>query len=75
VLKALTRTPYEEPLPPEMEGMGGLEMLGLVGTLAPGATSVPGPLAELSRLTPRFAGVVDAGKDGVEGAVREWLAG
>jgi hypothetical protein len=55
--------------------MGGLEMLGLVGTLAPGATSVPGPLAELSRLTPRFAGVVDAGKDGVEGAVREWLAG
>jgi hypothetical protein len=58
-----------------MRDMSGLEMLGLVGSLAPGAAKVPAPLADLSRLSPRFDGVVDAGKDGVEDAVRDWLAG
>jgi len=75
VLKALTRTPYDQPLPPEMQQMSGLELLGQVEALAPEASGVPGPLAELAELSPRFDGVVDAGRSGVEDAVREWLAG
>ena len=75
VLKALTRTPYDQPLPPEMQQISGLELLGQVEALAPEASGVPGPLAELAELSPRFDGVVDAGRSGVEDAVREWLAG
>lgn len=75
VLRALTRTPYDQPLPSEMQGMSGLELLGQVGALAPEASGIPDPLVELAHLEPRFDGVVDAGRTGIEDAIREWLAG
>jgi hypothetical protein len=34
---------------------------------------VPTPLAELATLPERFDHVVDAGREGIEGAVRTWL--
>jgi len=40
--------------------------------LAPGS-AVPEPLAEIATLPERFNEVVDAGRDGIEGAVKGWL--
>jgi threonine synthase len=73
VYRALSGLSYHSPLPAEVTGASGLRLLEMVAAAAPGAASVPAGLAELDRLTERFSSVVDAGADGVEGAVREWL--
>jgi threonine synthase len=73
VYKALTCTPYEAPLPPEVAGLTGVQLLSRVAEMTGGASPVPRPLAELDGLEERFASVVDSGRDGIEGAVRAWL--
>ena len=73
VYRALTGLAYGEPLDDDASTLSGLELLDRVRELAPGAAPIPAPLAELAALPERFAGVVDAGRDGIEGAVREWL--
>jgi threonine synthase len=72
VYRALTQTAYDAPLPAEALTLTGLQLLAEVQRLAPGAR-VPEPLAEIAVLPERFEGVVDAGRDSVEAAVREWL--
>ncbi|HEX7624048.1 MAG TPA: hypothetical protein VF400_10795, partial [Anaeromyxobacteraceae bacterium] len=52
----------------------GVELLAEVPSVAPGASSAPRSLAELDALPARFTEVVDAGRGGVEGAVRSWLS-
>jgi hypothetical protein len=42
--------------------------------MAPSGACVPRALAELEEAPVRFTGVVEAGREGIEGAVREWLA-
>ncbi len=74
VYRALTSTAYDEPLANDAAHMSGLELLAEVQRIAPSAGSVPAPLAEIACLEQRFSGVVDAGRDGVESAVSEWLA-
>lgn len=73
VYRALTGLAYGEPLDDDASTLSGLELLDRVRELAPIAAPIPAPLAELAALPERFAGVVDAGRDGIEGAVREWL--
>ncbi|MDY0340044.1 MAG: threonine synthase [Coriobacteriia bacterium] len=73
VYKALTGDSYEKPLVDEAATMSGLELLAEVQRIAPHASPVPAPLAEIAGLVPRFSDVVDAGATGVEEAVREWL--
>ncbi len=73
VFKALTQTAYDAPLPPDAAALSGLQLLGEVRRLAPGAGPVPAPLAEMAALPERFGDVVDAGREGIERAVREWL--
>jgi threonine synthase len=73
VYRALTGVPYGAPLEGPAAAMTGLQLLDEVRSLAPTGSPVPAPLAELATLPERFGGVVDAGCEGVEGAVREWL--
>jgi threonine synthase len=73
VYKALRGIPHAEPLPPELSTLTGVELLAEVQALAPDASSVPRSLAQLDALPERFTEVVDAGRGGVEGAVRSWL--
>ena len=73
VYRALTQVPYGGPLAGDAASMSGLELLDEVRRLAPGGAPIPGPLAELANLPERFGGVVDAGRSGIEDAVREWL--
>jgi threonine synthase len=73
VYKALRGIPYAEALSPELSRLTGAQLLAEVQALAPHASSVPRSLAELDALPERFAEVVDAGRGGVEGAVRSWL--
>jgi threonine synthase len=73
VYKALRGIPYPEPLPREVSTLTGVQLLAEVRRLAPDASGVPRALAELDTLPRRFTQVVDAGRDGVEGAVRGWL--
>ncbi|MHB8050214.1 MAG: threonine synthase [Coriobacteriia bacterium] len=75
VYKALTDAPYDEPLGGPAATLSGLELLAEVQRIAPHSGPVPAPLAEIAGLAPRFADVVDAGAEGVESAVREWLDG
>ncbi len=74
VCKALTGTGYDAPLPGDLAAHSGLELLAEVGRRAPSASPVPAPLAGLAEVPARFSAVIDAGVDGIEGAVREWLA-
>ena len=74
VYRALTRTAYAADLPAEAAACTGLQLLERVHELAPGAGPVPTPLAEIATLPERFSDVVDAGRDGIEGAVQKWLA-
>lgn len=74
VLKALTDTPYAEPLQERFAGLSGVQLLAEVGSLAPDAAPVPEALAGLSAADARFTEVVDAGCEGVESAVRGWLS-
>ncbi len=71
-LKALRGIAYGDPLPADYGGLSGVELLGRVQDLAPDACA-PRALAELDELPERFAGVVDAGRQSVEDAVKEWL--
>ena len=73
VYKALRGIPYAEPLSPELSRLSGVKLLAEVQALAPHASSVPRSLAELDALPERFREVVDAGRGGIEGAVRSWL--
>ncbi|MHB8925278.1 MAG: threonine synthase [Coriobacteriia bacterium] len=73
VFRALTGIGYDDPLPEECRPLSGVELLERVTAIAGERTTIPAPLAELDTLTERYSGVVDAGRDGVEGAVREWL--
>ncbi len=73
VYKALRGIAHAEALPPAIARLTGVQLLGEVQALAPDASSVPRPLAELDALPRRFNEVVDAGREGVEHAVRGWL--
>jgi threonine synthase len=73
VLKALRGVDYASPLPDEYAGLTGVELLGGVVDIAPGAASVPAGLAALDDMPERFGEVIEAGRDGVEGSVRAWL--
>jgi len=73
VLKALLGHGYSEPLPAEYDGLTGVELLAKVQGIAGDGACVPRALAELDDAVVRFSDVVDAGKEGVENAVREWL--
>ena len=73
VYKALTGTPYASELSGKAAELSGLELLSEVRCVAPHAARIPDGLAALADLPERFTEVVDAGRDGVEGAVREWL--
>ncbi|MCE5191828.1 MAG: threonine synthase [Actinomycetia bacterium] len=72
VYKALTGLLYDDPLPKDAAALSGVELLRRVRELAGGA-NIPKALAELDVAEQRFTAVVDAGKDGVENALREWL--
>ena len=73
VYKALLGDSYASPLPEAAAALSGVELLGAVQELAGEGVCVPRSLADLAGLPERFTGVVDAGRDGVEGAVRSWL--
>jgi threonine synthase len=73
VLKALKGLPYDGPLPDDLAGLTGVEILAKVQEIAPRSACVPSALAGLDRAPVRFTGVVDAGRNGIEDAVREWL--
>jgi threonine synthase len=74
VYKALRGLPYDGALPADVASLSGVELLAEVQRLAPEGACAPRALAELDEATERFTGVVDAGREGIEGAVREWLA-
>lgn len=73
VLKALRGIPYAAALPAEYGGLTGVELLARVQALAGENACVPRALAQLDNVTERFTGVVDAGREGIENAVRTWL--
>jgi threonine synthase len=75
VYKALTGTTYGDSLTGEAASSSGLDLLACVARLAPSASPVPRGLAQLDDLPERFGKVVDAGREGIEGAVRGWLEG
>jgi threonine synthase len=74
VLKALLGVRYSEELPERFAGLTGVQQLGSVLELAPDAACVPRALSELDTAEERWRDVVDAGREGVENAVRGWLA-
>lgn len=73
VLKALCHVAHADPLPAEFDRLTGVQLLERVRELAPSAASIPPALAGLDEVPVRFGDVVDAGRDGIEGAVRGWL--
>ena len=74
VLRALKGVAYGNPLPPEYDGMSGFDLLAQVQAIVGDECAcVPESLASLAMATDRFGDVVDAGREGVERAVREWL--
>ncbi|TLM82534.1 MAG: pyridoxal-phosphate dependent enzyme, partial [Actinobacteria bacterium] len=75
VLKALTGTAYGDPLGERYADKTGVELLGEVQGVVGGHACVPAALAELDAATARFTATVEAGRDGVENAVRAWLTG
>jgi threonine synthase len=74
VYKALRGLSCDAPLPEDVASLSGIELLAKVQELAPDGSCVPRSLAELDQQPERFTGVVDAGAEGVEVAIREWLA-
>jgi threonine synthase len=73
VLKALTGVGCPDDLAEEYRGLSETQLLDEVVRLAPGCAAVPHALAALGDAQVRFSEVVDAGRDGVESAVRSWL--
>jgi threonine synthase len=74
VYKALRCLPYAEPLPADVADLTGVELVARVADMTVGTQDVPRALAELDGLPVRFPGVVDAGRECVEDALRGWLA-
>jgi len=72
VFRALSGLPYRAALPEPVAALSELALLDEVLRLAP-EESIPRGLSGLAGLPERFTGVVDGGRDGVEGAVRAWL--
>jgi threonine synthase len=73
VYRALKGLPYGSPLAADVAQLTGVELLARVQAIATEGACVPRALAELDEAQVRFPGVVDAGREGVENAVREWL--
>lgn len=74
VLRALKGVTYGDPLPPEYDGLSGFDLLARVQEIVgDGCACVPESLASLATATDRFGDVVDAGREGIERAVKEWL--
>jgi len=73
VYKALAGLPADEVLPDGVRELTGVELLAQVQALAGEGACVPKALAELDELNERFTNVVEAGREGIEGAVRNWL--
>ncbi len=73
VLKALRGVAYADALPDWLAELTGVEQLARVQEIATEGACVPKALAELDGAPVRFSDVVDAGREGVEGAVRGWL--
>jgi threonine synthase len=74
VLKALLEIAYASPLPEKYDNMSGVELLGRVQEIAGDSCAcVPAALAGLESAEERFTSVTDAGREGVETAVRSWL--
>jgi threonine synthase len=73
VLKALLGVSHANTLPEAYAGLTGVEMLAKVQELVPDGACVPKALAELDDAAVRFGDVADAGRDGVEAAVKSWL--
>ncbi len=73
VYKALSGIAYSEPLSPEDASLSGVRLLARVQELVPSGACVPRALAELDEREVRFSAIADAGRDGVENAVRGWL--
>ena len=59
--------------PEDVAGLTGVELLERVQRIATEGACVPRALAELDSASVKFPRVVDAGREGVEGAVRGWL--
>ncbi len=74
VYRSLKRIRHADELPEEVATLSDVELLAEVQKLAPRAACVPRSLAELDDAEVRFAEVVDAGREGVESAIRRWLA-
>jgi len=73
VYRPLSGIAAGEALPEEVAKLSGPQLLAEVQKLAPEGACAPRTLAELDSQSERFNDVVDAGRAGVEGAVREWL--
>jgi threonine synthase len=74
VYKALTSTPYGDPLPAHAAALTGVELLVEVAGMAEGSAAIPAGLAELDALPERFSNVVGSTRDDIEGAVEDWLS-
>lgn len=75
VIRALMGLGHRDPLPPEHARLTPSALLEAVAKLAGSNAHVPAALAELDALPERFNTVVDAGREGVERAVQDWLSG
>ncbi len=73
VYRALRGLSCADELPADIDGLTGVELLAEVQKLAPEGACVPHALATLDEATERFSGVVDADREGIEGALRDWL--
>ena len=73
VLKALRGIPYAGALSADPVHSTGTGLLAKVLEIAQGCSPVPRGLTGLDEQPERFLHVVDAGRDGVESAVRGWL--
>lgn len=75
VYKALKRIAYDDPLPSDIAGADGMDVLNAVSRLAPGSAPIPPGLACLGELDERFDRAVGTGRDEMENAIRGWLGG
>ncbi|MCL2024767.1 MAG: threonine synthase [Coriobacteriia bacterium] len=66
VVRALTETAPNAPLPSPYDAHTDLEMLDDVLALAPGCRPIPAPLAALRDATPRFTDVIDADAQSIQ---------
>ncbi len=74
VLKALKGVAYHDTLPAPYAAMSGVDLLKEVQSIAPRSSCIPRALASLHELPVRFTDVVDAGRESVEAAIRDWLS-